>query len=126
MPFKDKNAQKAWSEKYYADHREEIIAQKHRRYQDNKEKINAERREEYQDPEIKAKKQEISNKSRLKNRDKILEKNRTPRRRFQFLVSYAKKRELTCLLSEEQYAELIGKLCDYCENQLGSPTDSRS
>lgn len=120
MPFKDKAARKAWSEKYYEEHKEEIIAQKREYYEEHKEELNARKREKYKDPEDRQIAQEINRKSRVKNRDKILEKNRSGKRRFQFLTSYAKGRELSCLLTEDQYVILISVPCDYCDNQLGS------
>lgn len=124
MPFKDEAARKAWSKRYYQENKEEIKTRKHQFYEENKEEITAEKREAYQDPEQKIKQQEINKKSYLKNRDKILLKNRKPKKRFQWLISYAKKRELPCTLTEEQFTDLISRSCSYCENQLGSPSDS--
>ena len=124
MPYKDPVKAKEQREKYYQEHRGEIILQKQKHYQDNKEEINKKKRSDYQDPGIREKQQITNRNSRLKNRDEILKKDRTPKRRFQFLVSYAKRRELSCLLTEEQYTELINKPCDYCDNQLASSTDS--
>lgn len=120
MPYKDEEKRKSNSQKYYQEHREEIIAQKRNFYASNKEEINEKERENYKDPEHKKKKQEINKKSRIKNDDKIKKNQRTGKRRYQYLVSYSKRRELSCLLTEEQFTTIIILPCNYCNNQLGS------
>ena len=124
MPYKDPAKQKENSIKYYKENKRAIASKKKKLYQKNKTKITKKQREKYKDPKIRKRKQEINRKSRIKNRDKILARNRLPKRRYRVLKRYAKERDLPCTLTEKQFAELVMQKCTYCANQLASPTNN--
>ena len=90
----------------------------------NKDESNAKRREQYQTPEGKAYVQKQNKMSRDKNKDKISQGLRLAPHRFSFSKSNAKIRGLAFTLTKEEYTNLINSHCDYCDNELGSPTNS--
>lgn len=125
MPYKDPAKQKENSQKYYQENRDKLVAQKREDYQANKEEINSQRREDYQnDPEYRDRVKKKNKASRVRNKDKIAVGRRTVAKRFSIVKSSAKSRGLSCTLNKEQYQDLIGKSCFYCDNYLATVQDS--